>query len=166
MFWGDTRVQTTAKNIHVASVLLRRNERTKVIHGLDKFRRNECDFVQEAIYKHHMPPWYRRVLLTEGVNFVTVWHHQKMTPLQMHRFRFQMEFLKLEIQGIVYLVDPKTARAYTFDLDAPMHMGTIVWVGEQPGIEFRPDYQLAMEQKFAEHQARHGTAVVDAKPAD
>ena len=36
-------------------------------------------------------------------------------------------FYKLEIQGIVYLVDPLTSKAYTYDLSNPTEIGKILW---------------------------------------
>ena len=36
-------------------------------------------------------------------------------------------FYKLDIQGIVYLVDPATAKAYTYDVKSPTEIGTVVW---------------------------------------
>ena len=46
-------------------------------------------------------------------------------------------FYKLDIQGIVYLVDPATATAYTYDVTAPVAIGTVKWLNTQeaPRIE-------------------------------
>jgi hypothetical protein len=37
-------------------------------------------------------------------------------------------FYKMDIQGIVYLVDPATTIAYTYDPDAPTAIGKVKWV--------------------------------------
>jgi hypothetical protein len=36
-------------------------------------------------------------------------------------------FYKLDIQGIVYLVDPTTSIAHTYDLESPTAIGNVVW---------------------------------------
>lgn len=36
-------------------------------------------------------------------------------------------FYKLPVNGIVYLVDPATAKAYTYDLTNPLEIGQIIW---------------------------------------
>jgi hypothetical protein len=36
-------------------------------------------------------------------------------------------FYKLDIQGIVYLVDPTNSKAYTYDLSNPTEIGNIIW---------------------------------------
>ena len=37
-------------------------------------------------------------------------------------------YYKLLVNGMVYLVDPATAIAYTYDLTAPTAVGTVHWV--------------------------------------
>lgn len=36
-------------------------------------------------------------------------------------------FYKMDIQGIVYLVDPATAIAYTYDMSDPTPIGQVLW---------------------------------------
>ena len=50
-------------------------------------------------------------------------------------------FYKLEIQGIVYLVDPVTAIAHTYDLEDPTPIGKVHWnsPASPPRIELFPD---------------------------
>lgn len=58
-------------------------------------------------------------------------------------------FYKLDIQGIVYLVDPTTATAYTYDLTDPTEIGKIVWSDpkEQSRIELRTDWEATLTAK-------------------
>ena len=60
-------------------------------------------------------------------------------------------FYKLDIQGIVYLVDPATSRAYTYDLEDPTEIGTVSWTDPKadPTITLRPDWLATLTQKFA-----------------
>ena len=58
-------------------------------------------------------------------------------------------FYKLDIQGIVYLVDPATAAAYTYDLTDPTEIGKIVWTDPKstPQIELRADWEAVLAAK-------------------
>lgn len=60
-------------------------------------------------------------------------------------------YYKLDVQGIVYLVDPTTARAYTYDLEDPTEIGTIVWtdVNASPSIILREDWKEVLADKLA-----------------
>ena len=60
-------------------------------------------------------------------------------------------FYKLDIQGIVYLVDPATSTAYTYDLAEPTEIGKVIWtdIKAEPRIELRNDWQAVMSAKFA-----------------
>jgi hypothetical protein len=60
-------------------------------------------------------------------------------------------FYKLDIQGIVYLVDPATSRAYTYDLDDPTEIGTISWKDPKadPTIALIPNWLAVMTHKIA-----------------
>ncbi len=60
-------------------------------------------------------------------------------------------FYKLDIQGIVYLVDPATAAAYTYDLTNPTQIGQVIWTApkEAPRIELRKDWQEVINAKLA-----------------
>jgi hypothetical protein len=58
-------------------------------------------------------------------------------------------FYKLEIQGIVYLVDPATTIAYTYDLSDPTPVGRVHWNSPAalPRIELFPDWQSRLTAK-------------------
>ena len=58
-------------------------------------------------------------------------------------------FYKLDIQGIVYLVDPATATAYTYDLADPTEIGKIVWSDPKAParIELRADWEAILAAK-------------------
>lgn len=60
-------------------------------------------------------------------------------------------FYKLDIQGIVYLVDPATSTAYTYDLLEPIEIGKVIWtdIKAEPHIELHPDWQAVLSAKFA-----------------
>jgi hypothetical protein len=60
-------------------------------------------------------------------------------------------FYKLDIQGIVYLVDPATATAYTYDLANPERIGQVIWtdLGTPPRIAFRADREGVLQAKLA-----------------
>lgn len=58
-------------------------------------------------------------------------------------------FYKLDIQGIVYLVDPATATAYTYDLADPTEIGKIVWSDPKAParIELRAGWEAILAAK-------------------
>jgi hypothetical protein len=60
-------------------------------------------------------------------------------------------FYKLDIQGIVYLVDPTTGRAYTYDLENPTEIGTVTWTNPkaEPSLTLRSDWLTVLTRKFA-----------------
>lgn len=60
-------------------------------------------------------------------------------------------FYKMEVSGIVYLIDPATAMAYTYDLSAPTHIGHVQWVDPKtpPQLTLRPDWASVMTAKLA-----------------
>lgn len=60
-------------------------------------------------------------------------------------------FYKLDVEGIVYLVDPDTAAAYTYDLTNPTHVGKVIWtdVKADPRIELLPNWEAIMQAKLA-----------------
>jgi hypothetical protein len=60
-------------------------------------------------------------------------------------------FYKLEIQGIVYLVDPATAVAHTYDLVNPARVGTVIWTDPKapPRIQIREDWPAVEAAKLA-----------------
>ena len=57
---------------------------------------------------------------------------------------------KLEIQGIVYLVDPNTADAYTYDLTNPTKIGHVIWTtpSEAPKITLLADWPAILQAKL------------------
>jgi hypothetical protein len=61
-------------------------------------------------------------------------------------------FYKLDIQGIVYLVDPATGVAYTYDLTHPMEIGQIIWTDAKtaPRIRLHDDWRARMTAKVAD----------------
>lgn len=58
-------------------------------------------------------------------------------------------FYKVNVGGIVYLVDPATSNAYTYDLSDPTEIGKIVWPSPtaDPTIQFRENYMEILTQK-------------------
>ena len=61
-------------------------------------------------------------------------------------------FYKLDIRGIVYLVDTVTAIAYTYDLSNPTEVGKVIWTdtSKPPMIEFLPSIADIMAKKVTE----------------
>jgi|GEM_PF-6177531 len=68
-----------------------------------------------------------------------------------------MDFYKLCCEGIVYLIDPKTAAAYTYDLNAPLKIGQLIWENQttQPSVKLDADWQ----QKLAIRRQTYEAAV-------
>ncbi len=62
----------------------------------------------------------------------------------------QRTYYKLEIGGIVYLVDPATSLAYTYDLTAPTQIGTVTWTNpkDAPQLRLRDDWQTVLDAKL------------------
>jgi len=60
-----------------------------------------------------------------------------------------MSYYKLDIQGIVYLVDPNTAKAYTYDLQSPTEIGTVVWTDPKaaPALTLLPNWETILTTK-------------------
>jgi len=61
----------------------------------------------------------------------------------------EQTFYKLDIQGIVYLVDPATSNAYTYDLSSPTLVGKILWTNPKvvPTIELLPNWKEILTAK-------------------
>lgn len=59
-------------------------------------------------------------------------------------------FYKLNIRGIVYLVDPATSKAYTYDLSDPTEIGQVLWTDakQDPQIELLLDWQAILAAKL------------------
>lgn len=62
-------------------------------------------------------------------------------------------YYKLDVQGIVYLVNPTNSLAYTYDLSNPVEIGKVVWTepSSPPRMEFRADWRDIMAAKKAEN---------------
>ncbi len=60
-------------------------------------------------------------------------------------------YYKLEIGGIVYLVDPATSLAYTYDLNEPTQIGTVSWTDpkQPPHLVLRENWRAVMAAKLA-----------------
>ena len=61
-------------------------------------------------------------------------------------------YYKLDIHGIVYLVETTTATAYTYDLSNPTEVGKVIWTDSSklPTIEFLPNIADIMAKKVTE----------------
>lgn len=59
-------------------------------------------------------------------------------------------FYKLDVQGIVYLIDPATSIAYTYDLEDPTEIGRLQWTDPtaKPTLQLRPDWEAIMAAKM------------------
>ena len=70
-------------------------------------------------------------------------------------------FYKLDIQGIVYLVDPSTSTAHTYDIECPTAIGTVNWTDptKPPHIALYDDWSAILTVK------REATAKVITAPA-
>ena len=60
-----------------------------------------------------------------------------------------MTLYKMDIQGIVYLVDPATSVAYTYDLTDPTPIGTLQWASATtvPRIALYADWAARLATK-------------------
>jgi len=60
-------------------------------------------------------------------------------------------YYKLDIGGIVYLVDPTTAVAYTYDLTDPTEIGKIIWTDSKaaPRIQLVDNWASVLAAKLA-----------------
>ncbi len=58
-------------------------------------------------------------------------------------------YYKLDVQGIVYLIDPQTADAYTYDLSHPVKIGKISWLSTKadPTLQLQEDWQTVLHEK-------------------
>ena len=61
------------------------------------------------------------------------------------------QYYKLDIGGIVYLVDTATATAYTYDLTDPVEIGKVIWTDPKaaPQLQFRDDWNSVLAAKLA-----------------
>lgn len=60
-------------------------------------------------------------------------------------------YYKLEIGGIVYLVDPATALAYTYDIANPTQIGSVTWTDPKapPQLTLLPGWADTLAAKLA-----------------
>lgn len=75
-------------------------------------------------------------------------------------------FYKLDIQGIVYLIDPATSIAYTYDLEHPTEIGRLQWSDPtaKPTLQLRPDWEAIMSAKMTAHTDHITITIHDAAP--
>ncbi len=68
-------------------------------------------------------------------------------------------FYKLNIQGIVYLVEPATSKAYTYDLTDPTEIGTVSWADakQEPILTLRNDWASVLAAKVDKSAAAAAT---------
>jgi hypothetical protein len=59
-------------------------------------------------------------------------------------------FYKIDINGLVYLIDPVSCKAYTYDLSNPTEIGKIVWTDAKasPQIELLPNWSDILSSKL------------------
>jgi hypothetical protein len=59
---------------------------------------------------------------------------------------------KLEIQGIVFLVDPNTTEAYTYDLTNPIKIGHVIWTNatDTPRIQLDDNWSAILQAKLTD----------------
>lgn len=61
-------------------------------------------------------------------------------------------YYKLDVQGIVYLVNPTNSTAYTYDIENPTEIGRVVWTDptKAPRMELLPTWRDIMITKRTE----------------
>ena len=61
----------------------------------------------------------------------------------------ELIYYKLDVQGIVYLIDPVTSKAYTYDIVNPTEIGKIVWTDpkDAPIIQLLPEWSSILAKK-------------------
>jgi hypothetical protein len=76
-------------------------------------------------------------------------------------------FYKLDVQGIVYLIDPVSSIAYTYDLESPTKVGSIQWDNPsvKPVLHLYSNWETVLAAKMSAHAAAACTTVIhDATP--
>ena len=70
-------------------------------------------------------------------------------------------FYKLNIQGIVYLVEPATSKAYTYDLTDPTEIGTVSWADakQEPTLTLHSDWTTILAAKVDKSAAAAAATV-------
>jgi hypothetical protein len=71
-------------------------------------------------------------------------------------------FYKLDVQGIVYLIDPATSIAYTYDLENPTEIGRLQWTNpaEKPTLQLRDDWEAIMAAKMSAYTTTHAAITI------
>ena len=59
-------------------------------------------------------------------------------------------FYKVDIRGIVYLINPQTSEAYTYDTVAPTKVGKVEWKNskETPTLILQENWKETLQQKM------------------
>ncbi len=67
----------------------------------------------------------------------------------------EQTYYKLSIGGIVYLVDPITSTAYTYDMKKPTAIGTVIWSDpkSEPRINLYDNWQQIMAEKMTQQSS-------------
>ena len=84
--------------------------------------------------------------------------------------RMEKTMYKLNIQGIVYLVDPATSKAYTYDLSTvpsgQTEIGKIVWTDpkDDPRIDLLPSWMSILQAKLEAHRSNVPTLGYECDP--
>ena len=67
----------------------------------------------------------------------------------------EQTYYKLSIGGIVYLVDPITSTAFTYDMKNPTAIGTVVWSDpkSEPRINLYDNWQQIMAEKMTQQSS-------------
>jgi hypothetical protein len=75
-------------------------------------------------------------------------------------------FYKLDVQGIVYLIDPASSIAYTYDLESPTKVGTIQWDNPtvKPILHLYSNWETVLAAKMSAHTAACANTAHDATP--
>jgi hypothetical protein len=75
-------------------------------------------------------------------------------------------FYKLDVQGIVYLIDPATSIAYTYDLAEPTEIGRLHWTDPtaKPTLQLRSDWEAIMAAKMTAAATHTTVSIHDAHP--
>ena len=62
----------------------------------------------------------------------------------------EQTYYKLAVGGIVYLVDPVTSTAYTYDLKAPTAIGNVIWSDPktEPRLQLYDNWQQILGAKM------------------
>ena len=75
-------------------------------------------------------------------------------------------FYKLDVQGIVYLIDPASSIAYTYDLESPTKVGSIQWENPtvKPILHLYSNWETVLAAKMSAHTAAPTSTIHDAAP--